>query len=475
MTGAANNIHTGEAQRTVSIVLPACDFDLSCYLNDAGFRPAAEPADETNRDFAHWRWRGATATYCRDAASGLETVIFLGWFDEALLAGIPRMSLAEAAALIASSDTREALAGLQAARIMARAELAAPVIGRLADPDAVLAEHAAEAFAAIAPAALEATGIGVGGALFAVPGWRREKLQILRRLGGEGGVPNDIVTDGLARALADEDWEIAVTAMLAAAKLGVAVPPSLLASMRLPQGRSDGVTPREHHLLLAVRAAALERLGDAANPRIPEAVRRALSGDLAALDAPDAAFLTALTIPLAADLPAPPDAYPIEPDGVGHVLPDGGRVCWVPPVRYWTGDAAVGPAPRETRLAQGFFIDAELRGNATLAGARAAAERLQRRYRCPVTLPAPHQHEVAARGTDPRRFPWGMNGARSAWVDLSPFGVAGLLQGRGEWLDAPLAEGLAPTAGGSKAPACAQCRRVDPGATRGYRFVYPTE
>ena len=153
----------------------------------------------------------------------------------------------------------------------------------------------------------------------------------------------------------------------------------------------------------------------------------------------------------------------------GPELAGGRLLVFVPPLPHWLGDDALadGPANPSRRVvpSRGFFIDAEPAGASTLAQARAAAVAAGAR------LPSSDQWEMAARGPDGRRFPWGMN-ARAP-VDLSPWGMAGIITGDGEWLDDPAAAGCGLTAGGRRMQVMARRGTVPDALVRPFRFAYP--
>ncbi|MBJ3764454.1 hypothetical protein ILP92_17090 [Maribius pontilimi] len=408
----------------------------------------------------------------RDLASG--AVLVVRQPDGPLLDGLVPMEAPELRALLTAPKAADRLAGVQAAEALADARLMPELIRACADPEPAVASRAAAALRALA----ERQGgraVDPGEALFALPGWRREKLQMLRWWMAEPPGDPPTIAGAVARALKDPDWEIAVTAMLAAGRLRLLDLGPALARLRPPSGRRLGLAGQEPRLLLALRDACLTRLGHPAGKPLPPGVAQAVAGDFSSLAADFVPFVASLVLPLQPPQP-PVAARGVTQASEGPRLADGTLLAWVPPGNYWLGDPHLrGPEPNPVRrvtLAAGFYIDARPRGLASYAAAEDAARTLSGKLGRPVALPDPEQWEIAARGTDGRRFPWGANGAPDVRVDLSPAGMSDILKGPGEWLAASAtAEGRL-LAGGAAAPVPAARRRTSGKSANSFRFVY---
>jgi hypothetical protein len=307
-------------------------------------------------------------------------------------------------------------------------------------------------------------------------GWRRENLQVMRWLMRDAAAATPAIESQLEYGLRERDWELRMTAMLTAARLRVEAVRARVARVEVPKMRAQGVTDTEHRLLLALRDAARERLGTKLDRPLPAGVREAIGGDLSALPPGLGAFVHALVEPLPDAAPAPVAATGVVQDEQGPVLCDGHLLAWVPPIEHGLGDDSLRegiPNPVRTRTpAGGFYIDAQWRGRGTLAEARAEAARLAQRLGRAVALADPERWEMAARGPDRRRYPWGMNAERAARSDLSPWGMSDIARGDGEWLEDRASGDTGRVAGGARSPMPAHHWREAASAIHAYRFVY---
>ena len=425
-----------------------------------------EPLGDTSDDiFRRWQNGVNVVTWAEDA-TGLSTVVVDG-SDQDLVQQLPAMTYAEASDLIGGSDEKTVIAGLRAASLLNEPRLATLVATKIWDNDPVISMQAFEALSRIVSDAFEKGTVSLGQALFSVPGWRNEKLQILRRFRRDMPSVTQHASDCLARALVDPDWEIRATAMLAACRLDLRELRTVVAKAPMPRGRQDGLTKHECRGLDAMKAAVVEHLSGRQNARLPESVRQAVAGDSSALDSDLKMIFQALDMPVFINADCPPHPL-LELDATGQLrTKDGHAVTWVPPGAYVLGDAVAGTESRPKNLAQGFFVDVSWRGAGDLDHARTAARLYGNRFKANVTLPTSDQLELAARGPDGRRFPWGLNADRACWSDLSPLGLQDLVAKTGEWLaDSEL------TSGGARSPAQAQRVATNPTALCGYRFVY---
>ncbi|MBI1296777.1 SUMF1/EgtB/PvdO family nonheme iron enzyme [bacterium] len=134
------------------------------------------------------------------------------------------------------------------------------------------------------------------------------------------------------------------------------------------------------------------------------------------------------------------------PPGVDRTL-DGYRLAeidliWVPSVTAWLGDELTRPAvanPIRQVTCDGFFIahtpireDGEV-VHMTFAEAQARCATLSAETGAVVRLPSADEWEIAARGTDGRRFPWGNALPRPQFEDGSPWGMADATGVHGQW------------------------------------------
>ncbi|WP_018000942.1 SUMF1/EgtB/PvdO family nonheme iron enzyme [Paracoccus sp. N5] len=445
---------------TPQVLTRALDWDAAVRrLRAAGWSPLDPPVDPGP---VAWRNGGATLWLLRDLAT--RNLVLRHGRGTFVPAGLAFMPPGEIIGLARSADALDRLAALQAAEGADPHIAAVCALALVADPEPVIAERAL--------ALLDRPGAGLSptnaaAALFALPGWRREKLQAMRWWMRDRPAEPARVEGALARALTDPDWEIAVTAMLAAGSLRLPPLAGAVARTRLPETKSEGVTHDEARMILAVRDAVLVRLGGPAGKALPPGVEAMLDGDPDRLPPGLRDTAAALSQPLPVGTPPQP-APGVIFGPAGPALADGALLTWVPPGTYRLGTAlaprgTVPNPPHRVTLERGFYIDSLPRAAVPLAAAQAEAARLGGR------LPTPDQWEMAARGADGRRYPWGMNAANP--VDLSPLGLSGLIRGPGEWLD-PGPDEPPLIAGGAASPVPANRRPALASESRSHRLIF---
>jgi len=317
--------------------------------------------------------------------------------------------------------------------------------------------------------------------------------QVVRWLAHDQRQTSEHITAVLHDALRSPDWELRLSAALAAARLGAVELHPAIRRMELPRDNRSGIDARERQAVFALRQACLSLLtGETPPPASSgpldyddsQAMRGHIMRCAAGVETAHRDWIWLLARSLSEPLPEP--QHPTEPLPPGVVQDDEERfylalgeqeLCWVAPGEYWLGERDV---VRAEALAQGFFIlRGQLVGNPPelldLEEAVTAAHRISDVEGAEVRLPTPDEWEMAARGMDGRLYPWG-NSYETGWQALySPCGAMGLAGGPGEWTVSPAPENELLACGYDRSLRCARRSPVDPNTRLRVRLVisYP--
>ena len=459
---------------------------------------AAPPLVTGEPEFASWSERGddGRISYTFNPVVKLRVFVFYGPRAGEQLTeverALPTLGLRELRELLQSTEVRQLLLGVFAAR-----ELKAFTVLDLLEPlhnhqEATIARAARKAHEELLQFAIEISAERLReekkrhperSALFPHLGDAQVRRQTLRWLIRDRSEVNEHITAVFRSGLADEDWEVRATAMLAAVRLRAKELGGEIRRMDLPRTSRNGPDETDRTILFAARKIALEYPAqDTAELQMPvnraamdedqrkskEAILQHLRRCMVGLPVTqcDRVFLliNALTEPLEVEgLPPPDSSAIVAHEGTFRLKRSGIELCWIPPVAHWLGtdekDLPIHNPIRQVTLDRGFFVaryplsvslaqqiyssaQPQDHGDGTdsqkpylcdWGEAVRLCERLSELESVKVCLPTADQWEIAARGTDGRRYPWG-NGFEGDPSNLaSPWGVEKQVAGVGEW------------------------------------------
>ncbi|WP_223164719.1 formylglycine-generating enzyme family protein [Massilia mucilaginosa] len=445
--------------------------DLAARLYAEGWQRAADPTApspliEDEPEFVEFQRLGARLYYQFDPATGMRQLRVAGPDGDealaalaALAACLPCEGVERARELLRAPDVASRLLGLGMVEALGARESLDEVAAMISDASATVARQALHTcvrlIAEQGGAALRTLGQWKlenpdQSLIFLLAGSTYNKLQILRWLGHDRRASNADIDAVLRTALADPDWEVRLTALVVAARLRANQLLDQVATTALPQESADGVNTDERRMLRTIQLYAIELLQGAAVPAPSEAppntralmhdhLLRCLAGDPVAHHEKAFLFLTSLLTPLPDEVPSPIVVPPgIRATEDGFLLEAHGiALCWVPPLAHWLGEELPRMQvanPIRNVVSSGFFIAREA-GTALMDfdAAVAYCERLGAATGLKIRLPTSDEWEMAARGPDGRRFPWGNNARAEARFAASPWGVTGAVGLAAQW------------------------------------------
>jgi hypothetical protein len=438
---------------------------------------------------------------------------------------LPNLQEAGVRSLLASADLRERLLGLFAAEELGLIGLTNAVLKLQSDADSRVSQTAARVSKALLNQAFIAASAQIAQEATAHPGrsaWFQHlastelRKQTLRWLMRDCKESNESIDQTLRSALSDPDPEVRITAVIAAAKLNAKNVGHALRAAVIPTSTSEGSDPRDRFFCERLRQTALRYLAtesaaanDTSNAGKREQFRKAVCGELEVRDDPTL-LMHALITPL--EPAEPPVRLPegVEPrDGRYFLKRSGLELRWVAPIPHWLGEDATGsPAPQNPihRITpnNGFFTaemplttamvfwSSEPDTGPPAAGGQNDASPFLCTYEvathlCEVFsdlegaslhLPSTDQWEMATRGPDGRRYPWGNCLCRNAQLSASTWGVRKATENVFEWTSDVGSAGSRIVCGGQPTAPCATRHVVaagDASAQCSLRFVLEGE
>jgi formylglycine-generating enzyme required for sulfatase activity len=447
--------------------------------------------------------------YFFDASTGLRTIHLRGehavFYAQELTKHLPTLTLDAIQTLLHANQTENVLQGIAAAKAMKAIPLMEPLARLCNHPNPNISESAMQAFKQCFPDLLQ-TGFATlkqakakhpeRSVLFSHLSDASQRRQILRWLIRDYSETNDHILATLGSALTDLDWEVRATAILAVARLKAVSLINLVRKVELPQTSREGLDAVDRQLLLAFRKAAVAWLEGQQPPQQEnnpstsrEAMRWHVLRCVAGLPVSwhDRVFLLAFSltepVPSCERSPSTLPTSIIEDQDGYRLAQTGLELVWIPPIQHWLGDDLEHPLIshpiHSVNPATGFFItkypltqsliqklDTSLATNKTPNNqteyytcswqeAQQIRTDLSQKLGLAFTLPTPDEWEMAARGPDGRRFPWGNGLECNMLRSPSPWGCRDIVGIISQWTNNLSGSGEVIVCGGTNQLRCA--------------------
>ncbi|MDX2425940.1 MAG: hypothetical protein QNK15_06765 [Cycloclasticus sp.] len=480
-------------QLTKLVIQPEISFDsISNSIESAGWvyqsGVHSPPLIAGEPEFASWSLDplGLLLSYTFNPVVNLRVLSFSGSSSDEnfcqLVSTIPQLTAKNLEVYLGTIEPRKIMLGLFASIELESAELL-PLVLKLANhSDRNVAELASVAskklsktlaFRGIELLRKQQEESGDQSTLFQKMQETFDRRQILRWIAKDYDVANAEIIKVLKTGLNDNDLEIRLTSMLVAVRLGANELYNDIRNLKIPNSSKEGFDHDDRSVLRAVQAVCLSILrGSGSYSEIANLskdadgsenlvnIAKCLNGDSVELNR-TTLLLNSLIEPLPIVEP-PTEKLPVEVQCNGseyHITGTTIALSWVAPVTHFLGNECDFPRPitlKSVTPARGFFIstrpltnqqvgeltenELQVAGNlsefwrTTWRSAAALVDHLSANASVDIDMPTSEQWEMASRGPDGRRYPWG-NILQLDWRTCeSPWGLTNLFcNDVGEW------------------------------------------